>query len=546
MLWIVGICAVQLNSLTQIREQVAAGLRTGLQEISQKLAVHVSSSFEKTLKNELLGLVPSKPFESDKLSKLELTWSKQVPQAKITRSWALAIPDSSTLSWKVQTFIPPKGQEPSRWASKTSFGTSIDLKLPTIYDHWSADSDQFWANSIDSTLLLYNRESQFSTTESFACHPIFDPFNHVLIAFVCVEIIPSRSLSPFLASFFEQYFSSEKEERKDGIRNEFLNIRVRDENGSIIYRSSILANSKTETKVSIAQVSPYLGLFQLELGFIGKDAKGVAASLYQKNLWLLGGVFGVLLLLMLALYYTQVKSQKLDRLKSEFLANIGHELKTPLSAIKLANDTLRLGRVETPRQAELSSEIIYKEATKLEKLIQHLMNYSQVELEKRAYKIAYIELGPWWNSWMTHTKEKLDRQGFQLTLGAQQLKGKMKGDVEAIEEVLDILIDNAVKYSGDMREIGIAIESQGETIRIQVQDKGIGIAKDRQIDIFEKFVRIDNTDVHEVKGYGLGLSIAKAIVEAHGGEIKVESLYGKGSSFSVFLPLSSIDNSRTY
>lgn len=537
-LWIVGIFIGQLYTLPQIREQVSAGLRTGLQEISGDVARRLSTTFESSLNEELLSLKPSSPFTSDSFEEIGQSWSRIVDTLKITHLWALAIPDSSKQTWQVHTYISSNAQKAANWRFDPPLSKTINRRLPQVYEHWTEDAKGFWIRSVDSTLLLYDKESHFSDTKSFACRPIFDPLSKELTAFICAEIISPLRMTSFFDNFFDSYFSIEEKKRKDGIRKEFLHIRIRDESGGIIYRSSILANSKMEAKVPISQVSPYLGLFQLELGFIGKDADGVANSLYQKNLWIIGGVFGVLLLLMGALYYTSLKSQKLDRLKSEFLANMGHELKTPLSAIKLANDTLRLGRTESPEQAALSTEIIHKESDKLERLIRNLMEYSRMELGGRRYKKEAVDVKNWWGDWLLHSKKKLNKQGFSLTIRTTEISGKVFMDKSALEEVLDILLDNAVKYSPDTNELKIFLTEEAERIQIQVEDQGIGIPKERHADIFEKFVRLDNLEIHDVKGYGLGLSIAKAIVEAHEGEIEVDSVPGKGSIFSVSLPKS--------
>jgi len=529
-LWILGIFVVQLYTLPQIREQVSIGLRAGLEEINEEIARELSDVYEQTLRSELSMLLPVSTFDAQTLQQ---QWSHKESRSSLTRMRFLILPDSARKKWMISVY----DDIDHRWEENEILENQINSKLSLSYTPWSLEFEDFWENTVDSTLLLFDKVSPFEPTTRFACHPFFDKKPNVFQGFVGLLISEEHLIKTFIPQFFKTYFSSEELARKDGIQKEFLFIQIRDEENRSVYKSSLLAGEKIEAKKPIGELSTYLASFQVEIGFLGKGSAGVADSLHTRNLWLLGSVFGVLLLLMAILYYISLKSQKLDRLKSEFLANIGHELKTPLTAIKLANDTLRHDRIDSPEQAKLSSEIISKEANKLEILIARFMEFSQMELEERVYQKETFDLKDWWEPWISLATEKLTLQGFLLSGDSDPPPGKILADVSAIEEVLEILLDNAVKYSGESRALGIHLNTSPNVLTITVEDQGIGIPKDRLSDIFEKFVRISEADVHDVKGYGLGLSIAKAILEAHEGEIFVRSEPGEGSVFSLCLPL---------
>jgi len=129
-------------------------------------------------------------------------------------------------------------------------------------------------------------------------------------------------------------------------------------------------------------------------------------------------------------------------------------------------------------------------------------------------------------------------KGFKINLNIQAELPNVQVDGEAIEQVLDNLLDNAVKYSGNSKVVNIHIVMDNGSIITSVQDYGIGIAKEDQVKIFERFYRADNKQIHDIKGSGIGLTLVKEIIEAHGGKTQVDSSLGEGSTFYFYLPLS--------
>ncbi|MEL6254087.1 MAG: HAMP domain-containing sensor histidine kinase, partial [Bacteroidota bacterium] len=409
-------------------------------------------------------------------------------------------------------------------------------RLTGIYEPWNDSLHMFWANSIDSSLIFFLKENSFSSGTRLALHPFFDPGNYRFKGFVGFEISPLHLEQEFFPSFFDNYLSGPELDRIDGISKDYLHIYVKDEAGRKVFNSALLLGGKGASRISLRDISPYWEWYQLELGFLGKDADAVAASLYQRNIWLLCLVFGILILLILALYFIQLRAQKLEAFKREFLANVGHELKTPLSGIKLANDGMRLGRLESEDEQKIAVEIIDKESRKLEEKIRRLTNYARLESGSKVYHKKQIQIANWARNWLDLAREKVKLQGFTLNHNLVFPETSVEMDSEAMEDVLEILLDNALKYSGKNKDLFFELQGEEKHVKLSLHDKGIGIPKDRQEDIFEKFVRAVDLDTHNIKGDGLGLSIARKIVEAHGGEIHLHSEPGKGSRFSIKIP----------
>lgn len=541
LVWIIGLCIGQLSTLPTLRAQIASGLKSGLEEIVGEIARGLSDAYEVDIHTDLKhfaslyelgikGKVMTDAFSKQRMMLLE---------SDLVEAWAVAIPDSLTSTWTVHEYLPASVQTSEPWTSDTPLDPILNTQIPLSYDHWGNNAADFWQSTIDSTLLLYHQENPFGETQRIVCQPLFHEESKRLDGFVCLKVRQDAIESSILLPYFETFFSQDQPQRSDGISYEFLDIRIRNEDGLIIYQSTLLGGSKPEVNLAISQVSPYLGLLTVEVGFLGKLAAEVADSVHQKNVWTVIAVFAGLLGLMILLFRTFLQSQRLNQLKSDFLANISHELKTPLSAIRLANDTLRLGRYQSEEQMQRSIGIIHTEQEKLERLLTTLLDFSQMDVAKRQYTMENIVIRDWWQSYYPHLEEKVTANGFEIRSHFSDSAATFSGDSEAMRDVLDILVDNAMKYAGNSREIVLHSSVAQKEWRLCVEDFGIGIAQKDQALIFEKFTRLSGTEVHDIKGYGLGLSIAQSIITAHHGRISVDSKLGKGSRFMIHLPLQS-------
>jgi signal transduction histidine kinase len=246
----------------------------------------------------------------------------------------------------------------------------------------------------------------------------------------------------------------------------------------------------------------------------------------------------VLLAVGLFLVYGNVRREiHLSRLKSDFVANVSHELKTPLALIRLFAETLELGRVASEEKARHYYTVINKESQRLTRLINNILDFSRIEAGRKEYRFAPTRLADVVREVVEAYRFPIEQQGFALEVDVADDIPEVALDREAIAQALLNLLNNAIKFSHDEKRVRVSARSDGQRVRVAVSDQGIGIARSEQRKIFEKFYRAEHSLVHETKGSGLGLALVKHIVEAHGGSVEVESAPGKGSTFTLSLPI---------
>jgi len=239
----------------------------------------------------------------------------------------------------------------------------------------------------------------------------------------------------------------------------------------------------------------------------------------------------------LFLVYSNVRREAhLARLKSDFVANVSHELKTPLALVRLFAETLEMGRVPNEAKARQYYRVINKESQRLTQLINNILDFSRIEAGRKEYRFAPADLGQIVNEVLDAYRFQIEQQEFKLELNLAEDLPEVDVDREAMSQALINLVNNALKYSREDKYIRLDMVRRDDRILISVTDHGIGIAKGEQNKIFEKFYRGEDSLVHETKGSGLGLALVKHIMEAHGGSVEVESAPGKGSTFTLVLP----------
>ena len=262
--------------------------------------------------------------------------------------------------------------------------------------------------------------------------------------------------------------------------------------------------------------------------------------------WLLGGSFLFSLFILatfgLSLYFI-ITQKKISEIKSDFINNMTHEFKTPIATISLAADTITNPKIIN-NEASIRHFIgmIKKENSRMNKKVETILQIASLDKKEIEFRFEALSV----HTIIEHAVETIDIQ-------VQQRNGRMEvfyeaadpvvfGDSEHLASLVNNLLDNAMKYSPDSPEITIRTKNADGGIIVSVEDKGIGMSKSVQGKIFERFYRQSSGNVHDVKGFGLGLNYARAIIEAHKGNISVFSEPGKGSRFDVFLPLNMGDN----
>jgi len=228
---------------------------------------------------------------------------------------------------------------------------------------------------------------------------------------------------------------------------------------------------------------------------------------------------------------------RMNEVRSQFVASVSHELKTPLTAIRMFAETLAMGRSsDEPARVEYL-ETIVNESERLARLVDNVLDFSKIEQGKKIYRLRPTRLENVASSAARAMQFPLAQQGFQLHLSVQEEMPELKADPDAIEQAILNLLTNAMKYSGDAREIDLRLGARNGDAIIEVVDHGLGMTPDEQKHVFEKFYRAPSHESQLIAGTGLGLTLVEHIAKAHGGRVEVESAPGAGSTFCIVLPI---------
>jgi signal transduction histidine kinase len=239
------------------------------------------------------------------------------------------------------------------------------------------------------------------------------------------------------------------------------------------------------------------------------------------------------------------REARLAQAKSNFVANVSHELKTPLSLLSLFSEILELGRVNNEEKKVEYYRIIRHESLRLNKMIDNILDFSKIEAGRKTYNFAAGDMAEVIEKVLSSYRYQISNSGFDLRTNIQPDLPPVLIDRDAMAQAISNLLDNAIKYSRELKQLSITTETLPSNLSIEIADHGIGIPRTEQARIFEKFYRVGNGLVHDVKGSGLGLSLVKHIIEAHKGSISVESDVGKGSRFRILLPLARAANPQS-
>lgn len=228
--------------------------------------------------------------------------------------------------------------------------------------------------------------------------------------------------------------------------------------------------------------------------------------------------------------------RRLEKLRSEFVTNVSHELKTPITSIKGFTETLLDGALDDPEISRHFLTIINEESDRLYRLISEILDLSRVEQKKMPLQVEEINLSKLIKETVRIVREEARDKGIAIFLPLAETV-MIEGDSDRLRQIILNLVSNAINYTPENGEVTINIrEISGNQIEIQVSDTGIGIAPEHLPRIFERFYRVDKARSRASGGTGLGLAIVKHLVESHHGEIHAESEEGKGTTFTILLP----------
>jgi signal transduction histidine kinase len=275
----------------------------------------------------------------------------------------------------------------------------------------------------------------------------------------------------------------------------------------------------------------------LAVKYKGTTVAAMGQRFLRTSFLILAGISVLLVGGILSMYRNVSREMDLAKLKADFVSNVSHELRTPLSLIRLYAETLELGRLPNPDKQRGYHRIIREESERLTALINNVLDFSRIEAGRKEYDFKTTDLRELVRETLESYRYQIEQQGFTFEERIADDLPTVRVDRESIARSLLNLVNNSIKYSSNEKYLRVNLYRENASVKLEVIDRGIGIPRAEQHRIFEKFYRVGDPLVHNTKGSGLGLSLVRTIVHAHGGHVWVESDQGRGSKFTVMLPV---------
>ncbi len=323
----------------------------------------------------------------------------------------------------------------------------------------------------------------------------------------------------------------------------------------IIINGNYVATAVADTTKSsnLAAINPLakaeykVSLFSNEIiepGYLNLYFPGKTRFLWSSfiPILLLSSLFtGLLLFCFSFTIYIIFRQKKVSSMKTDFINNMTHEFKTPIATISLASDSiLSPGIIDSSEKVKRFIGIIKQENARMLQQVEHVLQVAQLDKKEIQLKYELIDIHELIEGVVVNAELKIQSRGGKIEINLLATKHHLTGDKSHLTNLVSNLLDNAEKYTVGIPEIIITTRNTRKGVDISISDNGIGIPKDAQKHIFERFYRVHTGNLHDVKGFGLGLSYVKDIVDAHGGRISVKSELGKGSTFHILLPISGV------
>jgi signal transduction histidine kinase len=337
--------------------------------------------------------------------------------------------------------------------------------------------------------------------------------------------------------FFEDYLAATIKETKQSWfpdEHDDVVVTVFNHDDELIYASQPFEGEAKEVGLMLPFIFTdyYLGVRMRDMTEAQRSRWSFLLSLSFSILTALVLIGGIILALRAA-----SRAMKLSQMKADFVSNVSHELRTPLASIRVFGEFLKLGRIKEQHKIHEYGEYIETESRRLTQLINNILDFSKIESGQRTYQFEEADIEHVVVDTLKTFDVVLEQNGFTIDFRKSEHRlPPVIMDSNAIAQALINLLDNAVKYSGESKAISVRLGQENGFVTIAVSDHGIGIEREDCGKVFEKFYRVGNCLVHDVKGSGLGLSIVKHVVEAHHGRVTVESEPGNGSTFTIHLP----------
>jgi len=267
--------------------------------------------------------------------------------------------------------------------------------------------------------------------------------------------------------------------------------------------------------------------------------EGAVNAARRRNLIVSSSILAVLGASVGLLVFSTRRAQELARQQMEFVAAVSHELRTPLAVIRSAGENLADGVVRDEEQIRKYGDLVRNEGRRLTEMVEQILEFAGIESGQRGFALRPVAISPMLHEIVDSSRSLIDAARIQVEYDIADRLPPVLGDETALRRVFQNLVANAIKYGGAGSWIGVRARQAGREVFVTIADRGIGIAPADQARIFEPFYRAPEVIAAQIQGAGLGLSLVKRIVEAHGGRISVRSAPGSGSEFTVVLPAAS-------
>lgn len=294
-----------------------------------------------------------------------------------------------------------------------------------------------------------------------------------------------------------------------------------------VFATDLLSSSAVRQKRKLWLFPDYF----LGIRLKGETIQELAQKRFRRSLYLMGILDAMLLAGAWVVYRGIRKEMELAQMKSDFVSNVSHQLKTPLALIRMFSESLDMNRVPGESKRREYIKIINKETERLTHLVNNLLNFSRMEAGRKSVHLSRVDLNGVVSEVLRRYAFHFQENGFEVQTELEDGLEEIHAEDEAVAEAFINLIDNAMKYCGTVKSIGVKTGAEDGFVFLEVADRGVGIERSEQQKIFEKFYRGERGNVHNTKGSGLGLTLVKHIMEAHGGFVSVESRPGEGSRF---------------
>ena len=277
--------------------------------------------------------------------------------------------------------------------------------------------------------------------------------------------------------------------------------------------------------------------WRIEISHIETEGTGIIAIHKSFYFWTILTLIIVLSFGIILIVRTVTHEMEVLKIKSDFVSSVSHEFKTPLASIKALTERLLEGKVKNPERMEQYFSIISQDTDRLTRLVGNVLSFSKIEEGKREYDFEETNITQWLHQTIKVYNNERIAKDVKIKRQIADHLPQLKIDRNALAQAIHNLLDNAIKFSLEKKEINVVVKNDERNLIIQIKDYGIGMPQAELDKIFEKFYQGKNGIRHSVKGTGLGLTLVKHAVEAHGGKVAVESKIGHGSTFSLLLPI---------